>query len=94
MVFGDEALAEFGGACGFLGVESFGFAGEDLAEIGDVAIEGVGAVMGDAHGFGDGFSFEKQESADFFFMGQGGSHVVDAAAARQQLLVLFLPVSR
>ncbi len=60
VVFGDESWAEFGGSCGFIGGESFGFAGEDLPEIGDVAVNGLWAVVGESNGFGDGFSVEKQ----------------------------------
>ena len=60
VIFFDESLAEFGGSGGFLDGESFGFAGEDLAEIGDVAVNGLWAVVGESNGFGDGFSVEKQ----------------------------------
>lgn len=92
MVFGDQSLAELGGSCGFLEVESCGFAGEDLAEIGDVAINGVGAVFGESHGFRDGLSFEEEQSADLLFVGKGGPHVVDGSAAGEELVVLLLPV--
>ena len=50
VVFVDESLAELGGACGFFGCESFGFAGEDLSEIGDVAVDGLWAVVGESDG--------------------------------------------
>ena len=92
MVFSDQSLAELGGSCGFLEVESCGFAGEDLAKIGDVAINGVCAVFGESHGFRDGLSFEEEQSADLLFVGKGGPHVVDGSAAGEELVVLLLPV--
>ena len=92
IVFGDQAWAELGGSCGFLEVEFCGFAGEDLAEIGDVAINGMGAVFGESHGFRDGLSFKKEQSTDFFFVGERGPHVVDGSAAGEELVLLLLPV--
>ena len=50
VVFVDESWAEFGGACGFFWGESFCFAGEDLPEIGDVAVDGLWAVVGESDG--------------------------------------------
>ena len=45
VVFFDESLAEFGGSGGFLDGESFGFAGEYLAEIGDAAADACWPAM-------------------------------------------------
>ena len=50
VVFVDESWADFGGACCFIGSESFYFTGKDLSEIGDVAVDGLWAVMGESDG--------------------------------------------
>ena len=83
MIFFDESSTEFGCNGGFLDGESFGFAEEDLAEIGDVAIDGAFAVFGDVHDLTDGFSFEEKQFADLFLVGEGWAHVVDGAASRE-----------
>ena len=86
MVFFDEALAEFGSYGGFLGDESFGFTKEDLAEIGDVAVDGAFPVFGDAHDLANGFPFKEEQFADFFLVGEGRAHVVNGSASREQLV--------
>jgi len=51
VIFFDEPFAEFGGSDGFVGGDVVLFAGIDLSEIGDVAINGLWAVFGDENGF-------------------------------------------
>ena len=92
-VFFDEGFAELGGEGGFLDAELVGLAGEDLFEVGDVAVHGFGGVSGDATGIGDGSPFQEEESADFFFVGEGWSEVVDGSASREEFTVLVFVVA-
>ena len=80
VIFLDESLAEFGSVGGLQDGESLGLAGEDLAEVGDVAVDGPGAVLGQVDDLGDGLALDEEETADLLLVGQGRSHVVDGAA--------------
>ena len=92
VVLFDESLTELGGVCGLLDVHCVDLAGEDLAEIGDVALDGSGAVLGQVDDLGDGLAFDEEQATDLFLVGEGRPHVVDGTASGEELAVRGLPL--
>jgi hypothetical protein len=91
VIFLNKPWTEFGGSRCLLDIQPFRFAGEDLAEIGDVAIDGMCAVIGEPNGLGDSLSLQEEEPADLLLVGERRSHVVNRPSSRQQLVMLGLP---
>ena len=87
----DETLAQFGGEGGLRHVQALALAHEHLFEVGRVAQYGLGAMVGFTADGLNGFALEDEFLQDDFLVGEGGSHVVNAAAGGQQFFMIFFP---